>query len=87
VHGNVVGYDWAVLRLYEPLGSSLGYFGYNSYSIDWNDLTVWSNIRYPGDIDNAEELAFQEGFTIKRHRRRQQQRRRVRDRELRSQSR
>src|SRR2546421_9083111 len=57
------GYDWAILRLYEPLGSSLGYFGYNSYSSDWNDLPVWSNIGYPGDIDNAEEPAFQQGFT------------------------
>jgi V8-like Glu-specific endopeptidase len=58
------GYDWAILRLYEPLGSSLGYFGYNSYSNDWNGLPVWSNIGYPGDIDNAEEPAFQQGFTI-----------------------
>ena len=58
------GYDWAILRLYEPLGQSLGYFGYNSYSDGWNDLPVWSNIGYPGDIDNAEEPAFQQGFTI-----------------------
>lgn len=58
------GYDWAALRLYEPLGSTLGYFGYNSYSQDWNNLPVWSNIGYPGDIDNAEEPAFQKGFTI-----------------------
>ncbi len=58
------GYDWAILRLYEPLGASLGYFGYNSYSDDWNDNPVWSNIGYPGDIDNAEEPAFQKGFTI-----------------------
>ncbi len=58
------GYDWAILRLYEPLGTSLGYFGYNSYSDDWNDLSVWSNIGYPGDIDNAEEPAFQQGYTI-----------------------
>jgi V8-like Glu-specific endopeptidase len=58
------GYDWAILRLYEPLGTSLGYFGYNSYSTDWNNLPVWSNIGYPGDIDNAEEPAFQQGFTI-----------------------
>jgi V8-like Glu-specific endopeptidase len=58
------GYDWAILRLYEPLGSSLGYFGYNSYSTNWNNLPVWSNIGYPGDIDNAEEPAFQQGFTI-----------------------
>ena len=64
VNGNVTGYDWAILRLYEPLGTSLGYFGYNSYSIDWNNLPVWSNIGYPGDIDNAEEPEFQQGFTI-----------------------
>lgn len=64
VHGDVVGYDWAVLRLYEPLGTSLGYFGFNGYSDDWNDLDVWSNIGYPGDIDNAQEPAFQSGFSI-----------------------
>jgi V8-like Glu-specific endopeptidase len=58
------GFDWAILRLYEPLGRSLGYFGYNSYTDDWNDLPVWSNIGYPGDIDNAEEPAFQQGYTI-----------------------
>jgi len=64
VNGNVTGYDWAILRLYEPLGTSLGYFGYNGYSSDWNNLPVWSNIGYPGDIDNALEPAFQQGFTI-----------------------
>ncbi|HXA30147.1 MAG TPA: trypsin-like serine protease [Candidatus Angelobacter sp.] len=64
VHGNVTGYDWAILRLYEPLGQSLGYFGYNTYSDSWNDLNVWSNIGYPGDVDNAQEPAFQQGFSI-----------------------
>jgi Trypsin len=59
-----IGYDYAILRLYDPLGSSLGYFGYNSYSDAWNNLPVWSNIGYPGDIDNAEEPALQQGFTI-----------------------
>jgi hypothetical protein len=58
-NGNVTGYDWAILRLYDPLGSSLGYFGYNSYSSDWNNLPGYS-----GDIDNAEEPAFQKGYTI-----------------------
>jgi V8-like Glu-specific endopeptidase len=64
MNGNVTGYDLAILRLYDPLGTSLGYFGYNSYSSSWNNLSVWSNIGYPGDIDNAEEPAFQQGFTI-----------------------
>jgi V8-like Glu-specific endopeptidase len=62
--GSVTGYDWAILRLYQPLGHSLGYFGYNSYSDSWNDLPVWANIGYPGDIDNAQEPAFQQGFTV-----------------------
>jgi hypothetical protein len=64
VHGHPAGYDWAILRLYDRLGPSLGYFGYNSYSSDWNNLPVWSNIGYPGDIDNAEEPAFQQGYTF-----------------------
>lgn len=63
-NNSVVGYDWAILRLYQPLGTSLGYFGYNSYSSSWNNQPVWSNIGYPGDIDNAEEPAYQSGFTI-----------------------
>ncbi len=59
-----IGYDYAILRLYEPLGTSLGYFGYNGYSDSWDNLPIWSNIGYPGDIDNAQEPAFQEGFSI-----------------------
>jgi hypothetical protein len=58
----VTGYDWAILRLYEPLGYSLGYFGYNSYLEAWNNLSVWSNIGYPGDIDNAENQHFRPGL-------------------------
>jgi len=64
VNGNVTGYDWAICRLYEPLGASLGYFGYNGYSSSWNNTGYWSNIGYPGDIDNAQRPAFQSGFTI-----------------------
>ncbi len=58
------GYDWAILRLYQPLGSYLGYMGYNGYSNSWNNQPYWSNIGYPGDIANAEQPAFQQGFTI-----------------------
>jgi V8-like Glu-specific endopeptidase len=59
-----IGYDYAILRLYEPLGTSLGYFGYNSYSDDWNNQPLWSNIGYPGDVGNGQEPSFQKGFTI-----------------------
>ena len=61
---NVSGYDWAVLRLYEPLGSSLGYFGYNGYSDSWNDQPWWSIIGYPGAVANAMRPSFQGGITV-----------------------
>ncbi|KKM60154.1 hypothetical protein LCGC14_1544680, partial [marine sediment metagenome] len=61
---NVVGYDWAILRLYTPLGLSLGYFGFNGYSSSWNGLSVWSTIGYPGAIASAQRPAFQGGYNI-----------------------
>ncbi|SRR5713101_1129400 len=64
VHGNVTGYDWAVLRLYEPLGSWLGYFGYNGYSESWDDQPYWSIIGYPGAIANAMRPSFQGSITV-----------------------
>jgi V8-like Glu-specific endopeptidase len=64
VHGHPAGYDWAVLRLYNPLGSWLGYFGYNGYSDSWNDQSYWSIIGYPGAIANAERPSFQGGITV-----------------------
>jgi Trypsin-like peptidase domain len=38
--------DYAVLRLYDPLGDQLGYFGNTDYSEDWNNLAVWANVGY-----------------------------------------
>jgi len=64
VHGNVTGYDWAILRLYEPLGSWLGYYGYNGYSESWNDHPYWSIIGYPGAIANAQRPSYQGGITV-----------------------
>jgi V8-like Glu-specific endopeptidase len=59
VDGSVTGYDWAVCRLYEPLGSYLGYFGYNGYSSDWENDPYWSIIGYPSKIAGAERPSFQ----------------------------
>jgi V8-like Glu-specific endopeptidase len=61
---NVAGYDWAVLRLYEPLGTQLGYFGYNGYADSWNDQPYWSIIGYPGAIANAMRPSFQGSITV-----------------------
>ena len=60
---DVAGYDWAVCRLYEPLGSYLGYFGYNGYSDNWEDKPYWSIIGYPGAIAGASRPSFQGSVT------------------------
>lgn len=64
VDGNVTGYDWAVCRLYEPLGESLGYFGFNGYSTNWNNDPYWSIIGYPGAIASAQRPSFQGNNTV-----------------------
>jgi len=59
VDGDVTGYDWAVCRLYEPLGASLGYFGYNGYKSDWENDPYWSIIGYPDAIMGGRRPSFQ----------------------------
>ena len=61
---DLAGYDWAVCRLYNPLGSWLGYFGYNGYSDSWDNQPYWSIIGYPGAIANAERPSFQGGINV-----------------------
>lgn len=64
VNGDVTGYDWAILRLYQPLGSALGYYGFNGYSSSWNNQPWWSIVGYPGAIANAQRPSFQGGITV-----------------------
>jgi hypothetical protein len=59
VDGSVTGYDWAVCRLYEPLGNYLGYFGYNEYSDSWENQPYWSVIGYPGAVAGGQRTSFQ----------------------------
>jgi len=49
--------------LYEPLGQSLGYFGYNGYSSDWEDDPYWSLIGYPGAVAGGQRPSFQGSVT------------------------
>ncbi len=44
----VAGYDWAIVKLDQPLGDLAGYMGCNSYSSDWEDVTCWTMVGYPG---------------------------------------
>jgi len=54
-----VSHDYAALRLYDPLGSQLGYFGANEFDDDWRNLRVFSGVGYPKDIANNEEPVVQ----------------------------
>ena len=40
-------WDFALLRLYQPLGDSAGYFGVRTYNDDWDDENVWAAAGYP----------------------------------------
>jgi hypothetical protein len=41
------GDDMAVLKLYTPLGDTLGYFGYKTYHDSWEDGNYWTKCGYP----------------------------------------
>lgn len=62
--GEHVGYDWAVLRLYSPLGEQLGYFGFNGYNDDWEDDPYWTGVGYPVAVANGERPSYQSSISI-----------------------
>lgn len=60
----VSGHDIGLLRLYEPLGTWLGYFGAKTYSSSWNDGNYWILCGYPYDIANANSPSRQFGIAV-----------------------
>jgi V8-like Glu-specific endopeptidase len=57
-------HDMAVLRLYNPLGDWLGFFGSKSYSDSWTGQPYWNITGYPGAIANAERPSYQLAITV-----------------------
>ncbi len=53
-----------VWKLAEPLGQELGYFGYRTYTDDWEDMPVWRLNGYPGDMSNGQGPARVVDFPI-----------------------
>ncbi|WP_227243315.1 trypsin-like serine peptidase [Paraburkholderia caribensis] len=51
--------DYMVCRLFDPLGSTLGYFGSQEYVDRWNGLSVWASVGYPADFQSAQRPALQ----------------------------
>jgi V8-like Glu-specific endopeptidase len=62
--GAVTGYDWAICKLYNPLGQSFGYFGVNSYTNDWENQNIWNVCGYPSEVAGGERPSWQGGVSI-----------------------
>jgi len=56
--------DLVVLKLYNPLGNALGWFGTKTYDPDWEDQGRWTLIGYPGSITGGERPTFQNGIPV-----------------------
>ena len=57
-------HDYAVLKLHDPLGGMLGYFGCQTYDDNWNDGNYWTLVGYPGAVANAAQPSFQSGISF-----------------------
>lgn len=60
----VSGHDIGLLRLYEPLGTSLGYFGAKTYDSSWNNGNYWILCGYPFDVASAISPSRQFGIAV-----------------------
>ncbi len=55
----VVGHDFMLCRLYEPLGAQIGYLGATTFDDDWRGWGVWHNVGYPIDVGGGQRPAVQ----------------------------
>jgi len=60
----VSAWDYCVMKLYDALGDSLGWFGSKTYDDGWNDGNYWTLVGYPGAIANAEQPSWQGGISF-----------------------
>jgi V8-like Glu-specific endopeptidase len=52
--GHAQGDDMAVWELSQPFGAEWGYFGYKTYTDDWEDIPCWRLNGYPGDMNGGQ---------------------------------
>lgn len=58
-------WDFALLRLYQPLGDHVGFFGVRTYDDDWDDLNVWAAAGYPSMSPfNSQRPSFLLGVAV-----------------------
>lgn len=63
-NNTVAAHDMAVLRLFEPVGSWLGWMGTKTYSSSWEDLPVWTLAGYPGAVAAGERPSYQTSIPV-----------------------
>jgi hypothetical protein len=60
---HVVSHDMAVMRLADPLGSWLGYFGAMPYDDNWEGGNYWTLVGYPSAV-TSERPSYQSGIAV-----------------------
>jgi hypothetical protein len=60
---DVSAHDICLLRLYDPLGDHLGYFGATLYDPAWQGGAYWTLVGYP-NIVTSERPSFQIGISV-----------------------
>jgi len=63
-HDQVAAHDIAVLRLYDPIGSWLGWMGTKVYDSSWEGGSYWTLAGYPGAIAGGERPSYQSGIPV-----------------------
>lgn len=60
----VAAHDVAVLRLYNPVGSSLGWMGTKTYTSNWQGGAYWTLAGYPAAVAGGERPSYQPGIPV-----------------------
>ena len=63
-NNQVAAHDISVLRLYQPLGSQLGWIGTRTYDDDWEGGNYWTMTGYPGAVAGASRPAYQSSISV-----------------------
>lgn len=61
---DLVGYDFAICQLDQPMGDWLGHFGTRWYWDGWNGKPFWETVGYPCDLGASKRPTYQSGITV-----------------------
>jgi len=64
ISGNEGNYDYVVVVLDRRLGETTGWMGARGYNDDWDDLSAWSHMGYPTDLNSGQRPTWQGGFKV-----------------------